>query len=58
MFRKKLPFSQMALAAVLGVAGGFYIYRPYYDTTTKITTQQPNQDTAQKDKGTDGNKSC
>ncbi|XP_054626617.1 protein PIGBOS1 [Dunckerocampus dactyliophorus] len=59
MFRQKIPFTQVAFAAVLGVAGGFYIYRPYYDTVTTISTQQQqNQDMTQKENVPNGKKSC
>lgn len=34
MFRR-IPFTQMAFAAVLGAAGGFYIYKPYFEPELK-----------------------
>ncbi|XP_029935549.1 protein PIGBOS1 isoform X2 [Myripristis murdjan] len=43
MFRRRIPFAQMAFATVLGVAGGVYIYRPYFEPLQKSSGQQ-NQD--------------
>ncbi|XP_021441938.2 protein PIGBOS1 [Oncorhynchus mykiss] len=31
MFRRRIPFAQIAFATVLGVAGGVYIYRPIFE---------------------------
>uniref|UniRef100_A0AAQ5ZRN4 Protein PIGBOS1 n=1 Tax=Amphiprion ocellaris TaxID=80972 RepID=A0AAQ5ZRN4_AMPOC len=39
MFRRRMPFTQLAFATVLGVAGGFYIYRPYFETFLKYQLQ-------------------
>ncbi|XP_015254851.1 protein PIGBOS1 [Cyprinodon tularosa] len=47
MFRQRLPFSQLFLAAALGVAGGIYIYRPYYESRLKAFEQQ-NKDVPKK----------
>ncbi|XP_062274673.1 protein PIGBOS1 [Scomber scombrus] len=47
MFRVRIPFSQIALATVLGVGGGIYIYRPCFDPKLK-TSEQQNQDVAKK----------
>ncbi|XP_020375534.1 protein PIGBOS1 [Rhincodon typus] len=30
MALRRLPFSQLTLAAVLGVAGGLYVYKPIF----------------------------
>uniref|UniRef100_A0AAQ4P1D8 Protein PIGBOS1 n=1 Tax=Gasterosteus aculeatus aculeatus TaxID=481459 RepID=A0AAQ4P1D8_GASAC len=38
-----LPFSQIAVATLLGIAGGYYIYRPYFEPVQKSSDQQ-NQD--------------
>ncbi|XP_038558120.1 protein PIGBOS1 [Micropterus salmoides] len=43
MFRRRIPFTQMAFATLLGVAGGIYIYRPYFEPVLKTSGQQ-NQD--------------
>ncbi|XP_071766408.1 protein PIGBOS1 [Centroberyx gerrardi] len=43
MFRQRIPFTQMAIATMLGVAGGVYIYRPYFEPLQKSPGQQ-NQD--------------
>ncbi|XP_019910549.1 protein PIGBOS1 [Esox lucius] len=32
MFRQRIPFTQIALATVLGVTGGVYIYRPMFES--------------------------
>lgn len=40
MFRRRIPFNQMAVAAMLGVAGGIYIYRPYFESDVKTSGQQ------------------
>ncbi|XP_054892793.1 protein PIGBOS1 [Poeciliopsis prolifica] len=52
MFRQRMPFSQLLLAAVLGVAGGFYIYRPYFESQPKGLEHQ-NQDVPKKGNDTD-----
>ncbi|XP_032369958.1 protein PIGBOS1 [Etheostoma spectabile] len=46
MFRRRVPFSQVALATLLGVAGGIYIYRPYFEPVQ--TLRQQNQDVPNK----------
>ncbi|XP_047219612.1 protein PIGBOS1 [Girardinichthys multiradiatus] len=56
MFRRRLPFSQLILAAVLGVAGGIYIYRPYFESRPKAFEQQ-NQDVPKKGNETDRSRS-
>ncbi|XP_014267502.1 protein PIGBOS1 [Maylandia zebra] len=40
MFRRRLPFTQLAFATMLGVAGGIYIYRPYFETVPKTSGEQ------------------
>ncbi|XP_058485520.1 protein PIGBOS1 [Solea solea] len=40
MFRRRIPFTQMAFAVLLGVTGGFYIYKPYFESDTKTSAQQ------------------
>nr|XP_043873892.1 protein PIGBOS1 [Solea senegalensis] len=40
MFRRRIPLTQMAFAALLGVTGGFYIYKPYFESETKTSAQQ------------------
>lgn len=40
MFRKRLPFTQLAFVTMLGVAGGIYIYRPYFETVPKTSGEQ------------------
>nr|XP_061796422.1 protein PIGBOS1 [Nerophis lumbriciformis] len=57
MFRRNIPFTQMAFAALLGVAGGFYIYRPLFHETGQKTTTQPNQDVILKEDSSAGKKS-
>ncbi|XP_037648267.1 protein PIGBOS1 isoform X2 [Sebastes umbrosus] len=52
MFRRRIPFSQIALATVLGVAGGIYIYKPYFEPGLKTSGQQ-NQDVPKKQNETD-----
>ncbi|XP_037307898.1 protein PIGBOS1 [Pungitius pungitius] len=52
MLRSRVPFSQMAVAALLGVAGGYYIYRPYFEPVQKSSDQQ-NQDAPKTDNKTD-----
>ncbi|KAF1392891.1 hypothetical protein PFLUV_G00032740 [Perca fluviatilis] len=51
MFRRRVPFSQIALATLLGVAGGIYIYRPYFEPVQ--TSRQQNQDVPKKPNETD-----
>ncbi|KAF7660581.1 hypothetical protein LDENG_00279230 [Lucifuga dentata] len=48
MFRRRIPFTQMAFAALLGVAGGIYIYRPCFEPVQK-TLEQENQDVPKKE---------
>ncbi|XP_072237350.1 protein PIGBOS1 [Leuresthes tenuis] len=50
MFRRRLPFAQLAIATLLGVLGGVYIYRPYFEPLPKI---QQNQDVPKKQNETD-----
>ncbi|XP_029949024.1 protein PIGBOS1 [Salarias fasciatus] len=52
MFRRRLPFTQLALAAVLGVCGGIYIYRPYFEPVPK-TSEEHGQDVPKKERETD-----
>ncbi|XP_069030039.1 protein PIGBOS1 [Embiotoca jacksoni] len=52
MFRRRLSFTQLAFATVLGVAGGIYIYRPYFEPVLK-TPEQQNQDVPTKQTETD-----
>ncbi|XP_028299018.1 protein PIGBOS1 [Gouania willdenowi] len=40
MFRRRMPFTQLALAALLGVCGGVYIYRPYFEPTPNTSEEQ------------------
>ncbi|XP_068598419.1 protein PIGBOS1 [Brachionichthys hirsutus] len=40
MLRRRIPFSQVVLATLLGVGGGVYIYRPYFDPRLKTSAQQ------------------
>ncbi|XP_024151501.1 protein PIGBOS1 [Oryzias melastigma] len=47
MFRQRLPFTQLVLATLLGVAGGLYIYKPYFEPAQKISGQE-NTDVPQK----------
>ncbi|XP_078105542.1 protein PIGBOS1 [Sander vitreus] len=51
MFRRRVPFSQIALATLLGVAGGIYIYRPYFELVQ--TSRQQNQDVPKKQNESD-----
>ncbi|XP_070700584.1 protein PIGBOS1 [Pempheris klunzingeri] len=54
MFRKRLPFSQIVLATVLGVSSGIYIYKPCFEPVWK-TSEQQNQDVPKKQDGVDSN---
>ncbi|XP_022601238.1 protein PIGBOS1 [Seriola dumerili] len=56
MFRRRVPFTQMAFATLLGVAGGIYIYRPYFDPVPKNSGQQ-NEGMTKKQNETDNNSS-
>ncbi|CAJ1049172.1 protein PIGBOS1 isoform X1 [Xyrichtys novacula] len=47
MFRRRIPFTQMAFATLLGVAGGVYIYRPFFEPLLKSPGQE-NQDKPKK----------
>ncbi|XP_034385358.1 protein PIGBOS1 [Cyclopterus lumpus] len=52
MFRRRVPFTQITLAIVLGVGSGVYIYRPYFEPVLKTSDQQ-NQDVLKKQNETD-----
>lgn len=52
MFRRRLPFTQIAFATVLGVAGGVYIYKPYFQQEPK-TSEEKNLDVPKKQNETD-----
>ncbi|XP_071344445.1 protein PIGBOS1 [Trachinotus anak] len=52
MFRRRVPFTQIAFATLLGVAGGMYIYRPYFEPVPKNSGQQ-NQGMPKKQNETD-----
>ncbi|GAA6227824.1 protein PIGBOS1 [Lates japonicus] len=56
MLRRRIPFTQMAFATLLGVAGGVYIYRPYFEPVLKSSGQQ-DQDVPKKLDVTDSNDS-
>ncbi|XP_074522367.1 protein PIGBOS1 [Halichoeres trimaculatus] len=47
MFRRRIPFTQVAFATLLGVAGGVYIYRPSFEPVLKNSGQK-NQDEPKK----------
>ncbi|XP_041798820.1 protein PIGBOS1 [Chelmon rostratus] len=51
MFGRRIPFTQMALVALLGVGGGIYIYKPYFEPVK--TPGQQNQDVPKKQSETD-----
>lgn len=40
MYRRRIPFTNVAFAAVLGVGSAVYIYKPYFDQHATITRQQ------------------
>ncbi|XP_019126039.1 protein PIGBOS1 [Larimichthys crocea] len=50
MFRRRIPFSQMAFVTLLGVCGGIYIYKPYFE---QHTAGQQKQHVPKKDNETD-----
>ncbi|XP_062242633.1 protein PIGBOS1 [Platichthys flesus] len=52
MFRRRVPFPQKALAMLLGVAGGLYIYRPFFEPMLKKSSKQ-NPGETKKEKETD-----
>ncbi|XP_036400511.1 protein PIGBOS1 [Megalops cyprinoides] len=43
MFRRRIPFNQITMATLLGVAGGVYIYRPIFEPPNKSPVH-PNQE--------------
>ena len=47
MFGRRIPFTQIAFVSLLGVGGGIYIYRPYFEHELKTPGQQ-NQDVPKK----------
>lgn len=56
MLRQRIHFTQIAFATLLGVGGGIYIYRPYFEPAQKISGQQ-NQDVPKKEDQTFKNNS-
>lgn len=48
MLRRRMPFRHVAFATLLGVGGGIYIYRPYYELQMK-TSEQQKEDVPKKD---------
>lgn len=40
MYRRRIPFTNVAFAAVLGIGSAFYIYKPYFDQNATITRRQ------------------
>ncbi|XP_042265489.1 protein PIGBOS1 [Thunnus albacares] len=56
MFRRRIPFTQIAFATILGVGGGIYIYKPCFEPELK-TSGQKNQDVPKKQNETEGNSS-
>lgn len=43
MFGRRIPFNQIAVATLVGVGGGVYIYRPIFEAPRKPPTA-PDQD--------------
>ncbi len=43
MFRRRVPFNQIAVATLAGVLGGVYIYRPMFEPPRKPPSA-PDQD--------------
>ncbi|XP_051580315.1 protein PIGBOS1 [Myxocyprinus asiaticus] len=35
MFRRRIPFNQIAFATLVGVVGGVYVYRPLFEPPRK-----------------------
>lgn len=44
MFGRRIPFNQIAVATLVGVVGGVYIYRPIFEAPRKPPTIAPDQD--------------
>ncbi|XP_056135426.1 protein PIGBOS1 [Lampris incognitus] len=38
--QRRIPFTHMAFATAVGVFGGVYIYRPYFEPQQKSSAQQ------------------
>ncbi|XP_053720487.1 protein PIGBOS1 [Synchiropus splendidus] len=43
MIRHRMPFAQLLVATVVGITGGLYIYRPFFEPAP-TTSEQPKQD--------------
>ncbi|XP_051952652.1 protein PIGBOS1 [Xyrauchen texanus] len=43
MFRRRIPFHQIAFATLVGVVGGMYVYRPFFELPRKPPSA-PNED--------------
>lgn len=40
MYRRRIPFTNMAFATVLGIGSAMYIYKPYYEQGKGAPKQQ------------------
>nr|XP_046242119.1 protein PIGBOS1 [Scatophagus argus] len=47
MFRR-IPLTQMVFVTLLGVGGGIYIYKPYFEPVLQTPDRQQNQDVPKK----------
>ncbi|XP_041917618.1 protein PIGBOS1 [Alosa alosa] len=47
MFRRRIPLNEIALATLLGVAGGIYVYKPMFGLPKKPQTAELQEVTKQ-----------
>jgi hypothetical protein len=39
LVKRRIPVHQLVAATVLGIIGGYYVWRPLFDTTPRSVTQ-------------------
>ncbi|XP_030622684.1 protein PIGBOS1 [Chanos chanos] len=44
MFGRRIPFNQIAFATLVGVVGGIYVYKPFFEPPTSTSSSEPHLD--------------
>lgn len=47
MFRRRIPLNEIAVATLLGVVGGIYVYKPMFELPKKHESAEPQEDIKQ-----------
>lgn len=45
MFRRRIPFNEIAVATLVGVVGGIYVYKPMFEPPKKPQSAELQEDT-------------